>query len=161
MGKITAAAGRGGLIQSITPVREPLHPEPPPFKVLSFNLETGRAQSRVTVLDHLMQAKLVFQGQSRRVLSEFMMHLSNVDPDILACSSRSLVDLIRAGEQYGAHSIGVIRRGRPRLGAGRVHVDLSAYSRLGLAGLVERARFTRAPLRISAGWAAGKAVDSR
>jgi len=44
---------------------------------------------------------------------------------------------------------------------GRVLLGHYAYRDMGIAGLVERARFTFAPMGVAADWAAGKTIDSR
>jgi len=45
--------------------------------------------------------------------------------------------------------------------SGRVLLELKTFREVGLAGLVEKARFTLAPLGMCADWPAGKTIDSR
>ncbi|MEM2094851.1 MAG: DNA polymerase domain-containing protein, partial [Candidatus Bathyarchaeia archaeon] len=44
---------------------------------------------------------------------------------------------------------------------GRIFLDLSTYEWIGVAGVVERSRFTMAPPELSAKWQAGRTIDSR
>ena len=161
MGKLAAETDSDGLIRILSPVETGLEVEPPPLHVLRFRMETDGNQLVFTALDALMRPEYAFNGPARRVLRDFLDYFADVDPDIVCCSDGDLAALLRLGKLYRMRRFGTFQGGRPTLWGGRIHVRPSTYGRLGLAGLVERAQFTRAPLRMSADWAAGKAIDGR
>lgn len=161
MGKVVVDSDADGRIRHLTPVEVGLEAEPPPFRVLCYRMDIDGDVAILTTHDELMQPEYEFRGSARRVLRNFLDYFADVDPDIVACSTRDLVALLGLGKLYRLRHFGEVSGGRPTLLGGRVHMELSTFSRFGLAGLVERVQFTRAPARMSAGWAAGKAIDSR
>ena len=146
---------------------------PPPFTALVLRLEPttrslGGAVERITAYEGL-EPVAGFEGSERGLLGRFQGLVSSADPDLLV-SPDSWRDLRRLHRRAEALSIG-LRLGRedaegspsyaPGLCRGRVPVDLRHYHGWGVAGLVERTRFTYAPPALAARWAAGRTVDSR
>jgi len=161
MGKLAAEADGDGLVGFLSPVETGLEVEPPPLHVLCFRMDMDGGRIVVTTLDGLMRPEYVFSGPARQVLRDFLDYFADLDPDIVCCSDGDLAAVLRLGKLYRMRRFGIVHGGRPTLWGGRVHVRPSIYGRLGLAGLVERVQFTRVPPRMSAGWAPGKAIDSR
>ena len=100
------------------------------------------------------------EGRESNVLTTLSMMIRKEDPDvivmddprsltrhILSRARRKNVDLLfgRGGERY----------------RGRILLGTSTYNGVGIAGLVERARFTYAPIGLSFDWEPGKTIDSR
>lgn len=133
---------------------------PPPVRLLHFDAELRGDGGRVTTLDHSLQPEYTFEGATRELLHDFLDYFADLDPDIVVAPSVQLAAVLRAAARLGMRRFGA-GDGEPALWAGRNHLVPPIYRRLGLAGLVERAIFTRSPARMCAGWAAGKCIDMR
>jgi len=161
MGRVEAYADDGGNISSMRPLEADLEPEPPPIRTMIFEAELGEERGSVTTMNHLMRPEYTFEGGLLTVLHDFVDYFADLDPDIV-CSSREDLDrLVSLCRLHGVRGSSREHGGDPILWEGRTHLTPPTYRRLGVAGLVERAQFTKAPLRLSADWAAGKCIDSR
>jgi len=149
--------------------------DPPPFTTYLFSIEPpDRTGSGVIRGINLYEGDLNplgrFRGDEAEILRRFERDLAGADPDIMA-SPRIEADLKRLHLRAGCHGLR-LQIGREETGGGldpppsricrgRIPLDLGFYRDYGVAGLVERARFTYAPPGLSARWPAGKTIDSR
>jgi DNA polymerase elongation subunit (family B) len=160
MGRASIEAD-GSRLRSITPVPLGLEIKPPPFTLLPFGIKLRGDESTVIIFDENLEEHYVFAGPTKRVIRDFLDHFADVDPDIVACRDIDLQRLLALGRSHGLRRFDAVTPEGPTLWGGRAHVTLSTYGRLGLAGLVERVQYTRLPARLSAEWAAGRAIESR
>ena len=152
--------GVGGALEEIRALDDGMAVEPPPFKALVFHAPRS-GPIEITVYDGEMRPLQTLEGGEARVLTGFGELVEERDPDLLVAEdiTETVRNLLRRARDLGLE----IRLGRdgeegPR---GRVMLELFPFIRIGLAGLVERARFTMAPMGMCAGWPAGKTIDSR
>ncbi|MGD2200011.1 MAG: DNA polymerase domain-containing protein [Candidatus Bathyarchaeota archaeon] len=148
-----------GMVRSIIPVPRSLRVEPPPLRLLCFALKIWGSQGEVLTFDENLEEGYTFTGPVKQVLRDFWDHFADLDPDIVACREKDLEKLLTHPGDY--RRFGRVTGDGPVLYGGRAHVSLSTYGRLSLAGLVERVQYTRLPARLSAEWAAGRAIESR
>jgi len=161
MGRVSIEADENRRIRSIASIPAGLEAEPPPFQVLCFGTNLGDDEGAVKTFDSSLEVEYVFSGPTRRILRDFLDYFADLDPDIVASSDGDLAEVLRLGKRYRLRRFGSAHGGKLDLWGGRAHVRLSTYSRLGLTGLVERVQYTRLPARLSAEWAAGRAIGSR
>jgi DNA polymerase elongation subunit (family B) len=160
-GVVTAEADDSGAIRSISAAEPGLDAEPPPIHVLSFDSKLSAERGAITVLDHTTKPIYSFEGETGPVVRDFLNYFSDEDPDIVCADAASLASVIHLSRVHGAKRFGRIEGDGVSLFGGRTHVESRAMERLGLAGLVERAIFTRTPMRLCQDWAAGKCIDAR
>jgi DNA polymerase elongation subunit (family B) len=131
---------------------------PPPFKVLTLQApEDGEVDAIKLQLEGAETQTIT--GNEKDVLQTLNEALTREDPDVLVTDNAAYTvkRLLRHAQANGVTlNLG---RGNPR--RGRVILGLYSYLDMGLAGLVERARFTLAPMGLSSDWEAGKTIDSR
>ncbi|MBA7466809.1 hypothetical protein GH157_02285 [archaeon] len=151
----------GRALRSIAPIPRTLDVEPPPIRLLAFALKLGSSQGEILTFDENLKQEYAFTGPTRQILRDFLDHFSDLDPDIVASRPKDLSDLLTLSRLLGHRRFGRVTRDGPVLWGGKAHVSLSTYGRLSLAGLVERVQYTRLPARLSAEWAAGRAIESR
>jgi DNA polymerase elongation subunit (family B) len=161
MGKAAAETDDEGLIRTLRLVETGLEVKPPPLSVLRFETEVNEDGMTVTAFNDPDGSEHVFRRSVSDALRDFLDHFVDVDPDIVCCSRGELTEMLRLGELHGTPPFGTIDGDRLRLRDGRVHVEPPVLDQLGLAGLVERAQYARAPARMSADWGGGRAVESR
>jgi len=161
MGKVAAESDDDGSVRALRPVEAGLEVEPPPIRVLRFEADVGESGGTITTLDDRMRPECAFSGSLGEVLRDFVEHFVDIDPDIVCCSEDDLAEVLRLCELHRMLRFGTVDGDGLRLRDGRVHVKLSTFSQLGLAGLVERVQYARAPARMSADWGGGRAVESR
>ena len=161
MGKAVAETDDEGLIRTLRPVETGLEIEPPPLSVLRFETEVNENGMNVTTFSDLDVLEHVFRGSVSDALRDFLDHFFDADPDIVCCTRGDLAEMLRLSELHGMPPFGTVDGDRLRLSDGRIHVEPSTLDQLGLAGLVERAQYARAPARMSADWGGGRAVESR
>ena len=161
MGNVEVDADEEGNITSIRSLEADLEPEPPPIRTLIFEAELDEEHGSVTTMNHLMRAEYTFEGNLITVLHDFVDYFADVDPDVVCSSRGDLERLVSLCRLHGVRSSGQESGGGPILWEGRAHLTPHTYRRLGIAGLVERVQFTKAPPRLSADWAAGKCIDNR
>lgn len=134
--------------------------EPPIFKTIHFEIPDATAVNKIDVYDEWQNSKADFSGRESTVLNNFNMFLQKEDPDIIVTSSP--ITTIRHMLRRAAYNGLRLRFGRgEEKFHGRILVAASSFQDMGLAGLVERARFTYAPIGVSHDWEAGKTIDSR
>jgi DNA polymerase elongation subunit (family B) len=155
---VVAEADEEGVITDISALPFDESIAPPPIRLLVFDADPDGG--KITTMSHALQPEYTFEGTTREVLHDFLDYFADLDPDIVVAQSSHLASVLRAAARLGIRRFGS-GDGEPVLWAGRNHLVPPIYKRLGLAGLVERAIFTRAPARMCAGWAAGKCIDMR
>jgi DNA polymerase I len=140
-----------------------------PFIVEGYDTKTSRSPvSKIVILNDNLEVKNVLEGEEHDILSGFSSMVVEEDPDFLV--SPRIEECLR--HVHGrAETIGLnLQLGRePVIGqssgkchhCGRILLDLSTYEWIGVAGVVERSRFTMAPPGLSAKWQAGRTIDSR
>jgi len=130
---------------------------PPPLEVLCFRASLRGQPWFTTYLDGVVEEETFRGGDA---LQRFLEYVEWLDPDIVAAPPGQLRGLLEAARRGGYTGLGAPEEA-PRLLGGRVYVGFEEYGRLGLAGLVERVMYTREVPRLSFGWAAGRAIESR
>ncbi|MHA2393872.1 MAG: DNA polymerase domain-containing protein [Promethearchaeota archaeon] len=150
-----------GKILSIQKMDDREKLEPPPFKVNVIRIPDTNRIEKIEVFDGWHEKHVTsFKGKETEVLQGFQCFLIDEDPDMLVTctpvttiknivrrANRNKLDFRfgREGERYN----------------GRILVGYSSYMNYGVAGLVERARYTYAPMGVSADWEPGKTIDSQ
>jgi len=155
---------------------------PPPFTALIFEIEfqedtlTPNAAKdpirRITIRNDDLEARDVLEGGEEEIMREFEQSVKEADPDLLVSPNITDLDLpyIFRRAKTAGYNIQLGREetepdefGRviPHGIKGRVPLELVRYANIGVCGVVERARFTLAPITMSATWQAGKTIDSR
>jgi len=134
--------------------------EPPPWKPLILKVPESYRIDEISILNQQGKEIDSFSGRECIVLQHLNEMIIDEDPDIivtddprtitrhiLSRARSNNVDLCfgRGGEKY----------------RGRILIGSSSYRNTGLVGLIERARFTYAPIGLSADWEPGKTIDSR
>jgi DNA polymerase elongation subunit (family B) len=134
--------------------------EPPPFKTIQFEIPDSTEIEKIDIYDEWQSPIASFEGVEAKVIGEFFGLMRDEEPDVIVTSNpiattRHVLHRAaccgqdfrfgRGGEKYH----------------GRILVGRSSFYDMGLAGLVERARFTYAPMGVSHNWEAGKTIDSR
>jgi len=149
-----------------------LEVKPPPFTVLPFIIETSgdaKGSLKIVIFDEELQVRTVLEGKEKDVIPIFSSMVLEEDPDFLVSDNakESISYLYEKARKHGlktqlgrelSYSPDTCQTRFPR---GRVLLNLDTYQRLGIAGVVERSRFTVAPPGLSAEWQAGRTIDSR
>jgi DNA polymerase elongation subunit (family B) len=161
MDRVKIEADDWNRIRSIKPFPTGLEVDPPPLHLLCFGMKLQGESGEIITFDENLEEEYAFSGSTRQILKDFLDHFADLDPDIVACRDQDLEDMINLSRLLNLRRFGRLGRDGPVLWGGRAHVTLSTYSRLSLTGLVERVRYTRLPARLSAEWAAGRAIESR
>jgi DNA polymerase I len=152
--------GSNGRLDSIRVIDDEDAVEPPPLMTLLFQISDSPTIEEIRVCDGGHNPVSDFRGDEASVLGDFQELIREVDPDVIVIDCP--VTMARKVINRGACNAIDFRFGRGGdLYHGRVLLGLSAYLDSGIAGLVERARFTFAPMGVSADWEAGKTIDSR
>ena len=134
--------------------------EPPPWKPLILRVPEGYRIDEIGILDQKGEEVDTLTGRESIVLQHLNELITEEDPDIIVtddprATTRHILSRARSnnidlcfgrdGERYH----------------GRIIIGSSSYKNTGLVGLIERARFTYAPIGLSASWEPGKTIDSR
>jgi DNA polymerase elongation subunit (family B) len=145
--------------------------ESPPFSVFTFSLEpgsrSGEVLEEIKIYDDSLKSFKILQGDGAELLEELNTKIGALDPDFLV-SPQIDMDLNRLG-RLARREGKELEMGRESLEGGeftgcckgRIPVDLRYYREWGVAGVVERSRFTYASPGLAAKWAAGRTIDSR
>lgn len=162
----------------VTPVDDAREIAPPPFRTLIFDVHTKPSgltrrlsqrpitHIRVRYGNH----EQTLYGDELTVLERFATIVETVDPDILVCPtlSQTIAQLTTRSQRLQLHlplSRHITDMPETTLRilqiSGRVGVSYRDFHLCGLAGLVERARFSILPLGIAAQWSANRVIDSR
>lgn len=161
LGPLRAELDRRHNLLQITSVPRGRLVEPPPFKVLCFELTANQDQLDINTFDQGMEPEYLFNGPVEQVLVSFMTYLDEQDPDLIACLDTDLKKLLNMCLKYKLPRIGEYHNQQFKLKGGRVHLNLFSYRRMSLAGMVERIQYTREVPRIGSEFAAGRAIESR
>jgi DNA polymerase elongation subunit (family B) len=151
---------RRGVLEGVKMLDDSDEVEPPPFKPLIIVTPEGNKVDELRLLDEEQAEIALLGGHEEEVLQEFNDLIEEIDPDVLVTYSptRTVKRLTRRARRRRVD----LHLGRGgELYHGRVIIGISPYMDSGIAGLSERARFTFAPMGISADWEAGKTIDSR
>ena len=148
-------------IKSLESVPLDLTLEPPPFKVLCFEMFLDETGLEIVTLDEGMQEEYRFSGAEAETLDSFIEYLNELDPDMLACMESDLKRLIALQIRHNKEQLGYFHRKSFHLEKGRTYLNLMSYRRMSLAGMVERIQYNREVPRICSNWAAGRAIESR
>ncbi len=148
-------------VKSLESVPLDLTIEPPPFKVLCFEMFLDETGLEIVTLDEGMQEEYRFTGAEAETLDSFTQYLDELDPDMLACMESDLKRLIALQINHNKEQLGYFHRKSFHLEKGRTYLNLMSYRRMSLAGMVERIQYNREVPRICSNWAAGRAIESR
>jgi DNA polymerase elongation subunit (family B) len=174
----------GNRLRSIRPLDDSLEIAPPPFTVLSFSIDvsspflTPRVEHDqiASITAHYGDEKHTLEGDEENILEGFQGLVHEKDPDMLVCpecDDFSLPYLLGRSRIAGVNiQLGrevadatSFRRSLPYWTKGRVALSYTMsginFEDFGLAGLVERARFSFLPPGIAGRWTANKVIDSR
>jgi len=149
---------------------------PPPLSLLSFDLDQDLSAERrvIKVIRAAFRGeRKAFEGPERDVLSSFCSYVLEKDPDLLVCPKCDRVtypllklrlqendmalDLGRCGDRDQVHTQGSLAG---RILLGDVFYGFSS-DEWGIGGLIERTRFSFAPMGLSMRWLSNKSIESR
>lgn len=149
-----------GIIKTVNRLNDDHQLKPPPFNIIKFTIPDKGEINEIIIQDEWLDPVTTLKGDEKQVLSDFQTHLNETDPDMLVTDIplNTTRHMIRKARKNNVD----LRFGREGFRyRGRILVGSSSFKDMGIAGLVERARFTYAPMGVSADWAAGKTIDSR
>ena len=141
--------------------------EPPPFNVLHVNFKLGEDYSSILRIKLCNdRTTYILEGPEKSIIEKFAYLMKDIDPDIIVFNIlnkallrkiRKLVDdlgisLNRNNELGGSHIYNLFD--------GRVTIYEGDFN-YGLAGLIERARFSYLPIRLASKYTANRLIDSR
>lgn len=167
-----------GRMTQVTAIDDTHEIAPPPFRTLIFavytepsNLIRGLSRSPITHINvQYGNHEQTLKGDETNVLEKFATIVETVNPDILVCPdfSQTIKKLATRSQQLQLHlpldrhiPNALETNSHVHQVPGRVGVDYRDFRSCGLAGLVERARFSVLPLGIAAQWSANRIIDSR
>jgi DNA polymerase elongation subunit (family B) len=148
-------------IQSINQMPIGLEAEPPAFSTLSFELIHKEQDITILTLNEEIQPAYMFKGRKKETLHAFHTFLEENNPDFLCSMESDMKSLIQLSAKNEFPVLGKVIRKSIHLSEGRIFLNLMTYSRMSLAGMVERIQYTREVPRLSSNWAAGRAIESR
>ncbi|NWG08808.1 MAG: hypothetical protein HXX80_00590 [Nitrososphaerales archaeon] len=157
---------------------------PPPFTALFFdihplspNLTPNPDMNPIGLIEARdCKDKVVFEGEEQCILKEFASFIRDNDPDFLICPECDTftfpyifarAKLLGLDLQLGRENVEIdfMKKPLPYWIKGRVALDYNAYGcpfeDIGLAGLVERSRFSLLPPGIAFRWTSNRIIDSR
>ena len=161
LGKLVVDVNEQCVITSIEGIPLGLDVDPPPFKVLCFELYLENRVLEIVTLNQSMQEEYRFNGPELETLQSFTEYIKEYDPDMFACMETDLKKLFSLQIKHGLPISGYFHRKGFHLDDGRVYLNLMSYRRMSLAGMVERIQYNREVPRIASDWAAGRAIESR
>ena len=148
-------------VQSIEAIPLDLRVEPPPYRVLCYEVYQTEDQLTIITLDEGLQQEYSFTGPEAETLNSFLEYLDEIDPDLLCSLDSDMKKLLNLCIKYRKPSLGKYHRRSFHLTEGRVFISLHIYRRTSLAGIVERIMYTREVPRVGSEYAAGRAIESR
>ncbi|MEE8354845.1 MAG: DNA polymerase domain-containing protein, partial [Candidatus Bathyarchaeia archaeon] len=150
---------RDGRLKSMEVVDDEASIEPPPFEILLFEASDSPIE-KINVYDESQRLVSSLRGREEAVLEGFQELLVERDPDVIVTDCP--VTTIKRVVHRAACNAMDFRFGRDgELYHGRIFLGSTAFLDQGIPGLMERSRFTFAPLGVSADWEPGKTIDSR
>jgi len=149
-----------GVLTTLKRIEDDEMVAPPPFKIMRFQAPLDGIIDEVSIYNEYEQLIQCLKGSEKSVLENFNAALETEDPDVLITDNVGTVvkRMLKRGTQCGVNI--KFGRGGDKI-HGRIILGLTSYLDMGLAGLVERSRFTLAPMGLSYDWEAGKTIDSR
>jgi DNA polymerase elongation subunit (family B) len=179
--KVQVTYNKNNELVSFEIIDDGLEIPPPPFKSLIFDLEVSSERlspnvnsdpiSRIEILDDNLNLVKAFEGEEKEILEEFEKYIKKEDPDFLIAHEveealtyileRALILGLNLQLGREKEDIFKLKKLLPYSHRGRVHIDLHTFLSIGIAGVVERSRFTLAPPGLAAKWPAGRTIDSR
>jgi DNA polymerase elongation subunit (family B) len=168
-------------LKSIEIVEDELENSPPPFTKLIFDIKVKSSClspdlnidpiTEIVVYNKNLNLNESFKGEEKNILRKFQEYIKINNPDFLVAIDieETLTYILERARildlnlQLGREEVDIFRLKRllPHSHKGRVHVDMHEYQTMGIAGIVERCRFTYAPPCLSTKWQAGRIIDSR
>ena len=150
---------RDGRLKSMEVVDDEASIEPPPFETLLFEASDSPIE-KINVYDESQRLVSSLRGKEEAVLEGFQELIAERDPDVIVTDCP--VTTIKRVVHRAACNAMDFRFGRDgELYHGRIFLGSTAFLDSGIPGLMERSRFTFAPLGVSADWEPGKTIDSR
>jgi DNA polymerase elongation subunit (family B) len=150
---------RDGRLTSVDVVDDAISIKPPPFEVLLFEASDSPID-KINVYDESQSLVSSLRGKEEAVLGGFQELVWERDPDVIVTDCP--VTTIKRVVHRAACNAMDFRFGRDgEIYHGRIFLGLTAFLDSGIPGLVERSRFTFAPMGVSADWEPGKTIDSR
>jgi DNA polymerase elongation subunit (family B) len=161
LGEVITEVDERSYVKSLNGVPLDLRVEPPPFKLLCFELyQDGEILSFLTYAD-TMHEEYNFRGEEGETLKSFMDYIEDSDPDLISCLESDMKIFLTLCKKHRHPLFGVFHKKRFHLTSGRVYLSLHIYRRTSLAGVIERIMYTREVPRIGSDYAAGRAIESR
>lgn len=161
LGEIILETDEKDNITAIEPVPLDQKVEPPPFKVLCFELYQTEEQISFITYNQEMREEYSFTGMESETLQAFLEYLEDTDPDMVSSMESDMKKLLNLCIKHRKPSLGKYHKRCFHLTEGRVYIGLHIYRRTSLAGVVERIMYTREVPRIGSEYAAGRAIESR
>jgi DNA polymerase, archaea type len=150
---------QNGKLESIEKIDDSARIEPPPWKIIELKVPQNHKIEEIQIIKEASD-KITLKGKENNVLTNLNKHLIEEDPDVLVfedprSTTRHLLNRARSNNVELCFGRGFEKY------HGRIIIASSSYHNTGLVGLIERARFTYAPIGLSADWEPGKTIDSR
>jgi len=148
-----------GRLTSIEKIDDNHWLEPPHWKTMILGVSDGYNMSEVQITDEKGETKAL-NGRENLILQNLNDTIIEQDPDVIVMDDpRSTTRHLMSRARRRNVELRFGREGESY--RGRILLGSTSYKSVGLAGLVERARFTYAPIGVSADWEPGKTIDSR
>jgi DNA polymerase elongation subunit (family B) len=171
-------------LRSVERLNDDREIKPPPFSTLYFEIHTSSETltpnpSRDPIRSislRFNEKEQVIEGDEACVIQRFSELIQSNDPDLLICSecdNHTFPYLYIRSKQLGLNpqlsreksDINRVRKPIPYWVRGRVAVDYNLFGHpfeeWGVAGLVERCRFSYLPLGVASRWSSNRVNDSR
>jgi DNA polymerase elongation subunit (family B) len=150
---------RDGRLKAIEVVDDDSSVEPPPFEALLFEASDSPIE-KINIYDESQRLVSSLRGKEGAILGGFQELIRERDPDVIVTDC-PVATIKRVVHRAACNALD-FRFGRDgEFYHGRIFLGLTAFLDSGIPGLVERSRFTFAPLGVSADWEPGKTIDSR
>lgn len=134
--------------------------EPPDWLTIIIKTPEKYRLESLNLLDGDGEELEAFEGNENHVLSRLREVLEGLDPDVLVFDDpRSTTRHLMSRARANNINLNLGRGGESW--HGRLIIASTGYWNTGLVGLIERARFTYAPIGLAADWEPGKTIDSR
>jgi DNA polymerase elongation subunit (family B) len=134
--------------------------EPPPWKPIILKIPERYKIDKVRILDKNEEEIDTIEGREKLVLQGLNELIIEEDPDIVVLADpRATTRHLLSKARKNNVNLCFGRNGEKY--HGRIIISSNSYRNTGIVGLIERARFTYAPIGLSADWEPGKTIDSR
>ncbi|MGQ9781161.1 MAG: DNA polymerase domain-containing protein [Nitrososphaeria archaeon] len=166
----------GNRLLHIEKVDDSLEIMPPPFTMLQLQLdyEGSKGGKTITCIRAKSEDRTeTFRGNEYTIIASLLDYISHTDPDLLFCPKcdRIAFPLLKKKAQDNELSLMIGRcddeeqvRAQGSIG-GRIFLEEIfydfGYEEWGIAGLVERTKFSFAPIGLASRWLSNKSIDSR